>query len=412
MIIICLFKGDPMSQVYATSRNLLSHQPPEQPLYLFHRALLERSVGRFQQGFPGLLTYAVKANPSPMVIETLLQQGVGAFDVASLAEIELLHGLAQTSGKSVVLHYHNPIKPEAAIAKAWHEYGVRAFSLDDANELDKLIRQIPDPSSTELSVRYVAPVKHEVILDLNTKFGANVETAVDLLRKVSEAGFKASLTFHPGTQCTDAQAYVDFIACGAKIARQADVTLYRLNVGGGFPASYVKSQGPQLGHYFAAIDKAVKQHFDVPPGLVCEPGRSLVNDCVSLLLKVLHRRDNDNIFLNDGIYGGLMEMNFSDLGWPLLCWRNGQIIEGKNTAYTAFGPTCDSIDVLKEPMYLPRQLAAGDYIEIPLMGAYSSACATQFNGFLSASYVQVEESSYHALPQVHEDSVLAQVAGF
>lgn len=401
-----------MPQVYSTSRDLLQQQQPEQPLYLFHRVLLEQSIEQFQQGFPGLLTYAVKANPTAMVIETMLQQGVDAFDVASLAEIELVHGLAKAAGKTVVMHYHNPIKPEAAISKAWYEYGVRAFSLDDVNELDKLIRQIPDPASTELSVRYVAPVKHEVILDLNTKFGANVETAVDLLRKVSKAGFKSSLTFHPGTQCTDEQAYVDFIACGADIAHQAQVTLHRLNVGGGFPASYVKSQGPSLAYYFAAIEKAVKQHFKVPPALVCEPGRGLVNDCVSLLLRVQHRRDNDAIFLNDGIYGGLAEMNFADLGWPLLCWRKDQIVAGNITSYIAFGPTCDSIDVLKRPMYLPDQLAAGDYIEIPLMGAYASACATQFNGFLSDYYVQVEEPSYYALQQNHEGSGLAKAVGF
>ena len=401
-----------MSQVYSTTRELLQHQQPEQPMYLFHRTLLEQSIEQFQQGFPGLLTYAVKANPNALLINTMLQQGVTAFDVASLAEIELVHGLAKAAGINVALHYHNPIKPEADIAKAWHDYGVRVFSLDDASELEKLLRQIPEPSTTELSVRFVAPVKHKVILDLNTKFGANVETAVALLRKVNEVGFKPSLTFHPGTQCTDKQAYVDFIACAADIACRANVTLHRLNVGGGFPATYVKSQGPDLRDYFTAIKQAAKQHFEVPPALVCEPGRGLVNDCVSLLLKVNHRRDNDNIFLNDGIYGGLMEMNFADLGWPLLCWRNDQVITGKKTSYKAFGPTCDSIDVLKQPMYLPHQLAAGDYIEIPLMGAYSSACATQFNGFLSDAYVQVEESSYRALQQHQEEPTLAKVAGF
>ncbi len=400
-----------MSQVYSTSRELLLHQQPEQPMYLFHRTLLEQSIEQFQQGFPGLLTYAVKANPTAMVIDTILQQGVEAFDVASLAEIELVQGQAKKAGKAVVLHYHNPIKPEAAIAKSYHEYGVRAFSLDDVSELEKLMRQIPDPSTTELSVRFVAPMKHAVILDLNTKFGAKVETAIELLRKVSEAGFKPSLTFHPGTQCTTEQAYVDFIACAADIARQANVTLHRLNVGGGFPAIYVKSQGPDLVDYFAAIEKAANQYFNVAPALVCEPGRGLVNDCVSLLLKVNHRRANDDIFLNDGIYGGLMEMNFADLGWPLLCWRGDQVIAGKKTSYKAFGPTCDSIDVLKQPMYLPHQLAAGDYIEIPLMGAYSSACATQFNGFLSDAYVQVEASSYCALQQGHEEPVYAKVVG-
>jgi ornithine decarboxylase len=201
-----------MHKTYSNTRQLLQQQQPEQPLYLFHRALLEQSIDRFQQGFPGLLTYAVKANPSALVINTMLQQGVVAYDVASLAEIELVQSLANKADQLVTLHYHNPVKPEQAIGKAWHDFGVRSYSLDDEAELDKLVRQIPDPSSTELSVRFVAPTKHQVLLDLNTKFGANVETAVSLLRKVAKAGFKPSLTFHPGTQCTEKQAYVDFIA--------------------------------------------------------------------------------------------------------------------------------------------------------------------------------------------------------
>ncbi|MDP6969313.1 MAG: type III PLP-dependent enzyme [Gammaproteobacteria bacterium] len=390
-----------MPDMYMSSHQLLQQQAPEQPLYLFHRSLLTQSISQFQQGFPGLLTYAVKANPNALIIETMLEQGVLAYDVASLAEIALVQGLAEKAGQSVSLHYHNPIKSEPAIAKAWHEYGVRSFALDDEFELEKICRQIPDPSGTELSVRFVAPVKHQVVLDLNTKFGADVKTAIKLLRQVAEAGFKASLTFHPGTQCTDEQAYVDFIACAAEIAEQAGVSLHRLNVGGGFPASYVKSFGPNLERYFDVISQAVKQYFVTPPALVCEPGRGLVNDCVSLLLKVIHRRENNSIFLNDGIYGGLLEMKMVDLGWPLLCWRNGQLIDGPKDRFTVFGPTCDAIDVLPSPLQLPKQLAAGDYIEMPLMGAYSSASATQFNGFLSATYVTVQESSYCALQQYY-----------
>jgi ornithine decarboxylase len=397
-----------MLDCYPNTRHLMQHHQPEQPLYLFHKQLLEQSIDQFQQGFPGLLTYAVKANPSAMVIKAMLQHGVEAYDVASVAEIKLVQNLAKSLDKTVTLHYHNPIKSESAIAEAWHQCGVRSFALDDEFELAKLLKQIPDPASTELSVRFVAPVKHEVILDLNSKFGASVNGAIKLLRKVHAAGFKASLTFHPGTQCTQTQAYVDFIACAADIAKHAQVTLHRLNVGGGFPASYVKSFGPELAQYFAAIKTAVNTYFDVPPALVCEPGRSLVNDSVSLLLKVLHRRENGSLFLNDGVYGGLLEMKVVDLGWPMLCWRQGQLIDGERVPFKVFGPTCDSIDVLPTPMYLPKQIQDGDYIEVPLMGAYSSASATQFNGFLSDAYVQVKVSSYCSIQQA---SSLPLVAG-
>ena len=383
-----------MSAIYTTTSQLLQQQQPELPLYLFHRPLLEGNVQRFMAGFPGLVTYAVKANPNPMIIQTMLEQGMEAFDVASLAEIELVQSLAWQAGKRVALHYHNPIKTEPAIAKAWFDHGVRCFSLDDEFELQKLMRQVPSPAETELSVRFVAPEKHDVQLDLNSKFGATEADAAALLRQVAAAGFKPSLTFHPGTQCTEAKAYSDFIACAARIVKASGVDLYRLNVGGGFAANYLHSQAPDLNLYFDAISAAVEEHFDVAPPLVCEPGRAMVNDAVSLLVKVIHRRKEGQVFINDGVYGGFSEMNISNMGWPFLCWRGDRALEGKTQDFRVYGPTCDSIDVMPDHLAMPEQLAVGDYIEVPLMGAYSSAVATQFNGFQSNTYVQVTQSSY------------------
>ncbi len=407
-LIKTLTQGRVMTAIYTTTSHLLQQQQPELPLYLFHRPLLEGNVQRFMAGFPGLVTYAVKANPNPMIIQTMLEQGMQAFDVASLAEIELVQGLAWQAGKRVALHYHNPIKTEAAIAKAWFDHGVRCFSLDDELELEKLKRQVPNPSETELSVRFVAPEKHDVQLDLNSKFGANETDAAALLRLVAEAGFKPSLTFHPGTQCTEAKAYSDFIACAARIVKASGVELHRLNVGGGFAANYLHSQAPDLNNYFDAINSAVAEHFDVAPQLVCEPGRALVNDTVSLLVKVIHRRKGGQVFINDGVYGGFSEMNICNMGWPYLCWRGDQPLAGQVADFTVYGPTCDSVDVMPHHLPMPEQLAVGDYIEVPLMGAYSSSVATQFNGFQSNTYVQVTQSSYLT---IEDGATMPKVSG-
>lgn len=368
-------------------QDVMKHLKPDSPVYLFHADTLLQQSRRFQQHFSGLVTYAVKANPHPLVLHTLGQSGIQAFDVASLHEVQLIHQHVPHAQ----MHFNNPIKTPEVIRAAYEDYGVRSFALDDEFELSKLVKVCKAPQLTELTVRFALTLDNDAY-DLSSKFGATKEQAIQLLKQVADLGFKPSLTFHVGSQCTNPQAYDSYIQAAADIAQQARVALHRLNVGGGFPAVYTHKNLPSLETYFATIDKALAKAFpdkEKQPTLVCESGRAMVADCCHLLTKVLHRRQSQALFLNDGVYGGFMEQLMFKLTLPTTTWHDGQKRETVKEDFTLFGPTCDSVDKFSH-VSLPHDIEVGDYIEFACMGAYGSTTSTHFNGFSSEQYVMVD----------------------
>lgn len=190
--------------------------------------------------------------------------------------------------------------------------------------------------------------------------------------------------------------YERYLAAAAQISAAAGVQLVQINVGGGFPERYENARVPQLETYFDVIDQALRRHFNRPPRLMCEPGRAMVAPSVSLLSRVIHVRDDGRtLFLNDGVYGGMQEQSLVDLRLPVKVWRGARQLVGYSVDYQAFGPTCDPVDRLSRKMALPADVTAGDYIEFGLLGAYGSATSTSFNGFRSASYVNVLRGFHH-----------------
>ena len=354
--------------------DLLRRGAPEGPVLCFCPAVLRETAQTFLDGFPGEVTYAVKANPEPAVLENLAAAGIGAFDVASPAEIDLVRTVAPGAG----LHYNNPVRSGAEIARAVAA-GVRAFSLDSAGELFRLAARVP--AGAELSVRFKLPVKGAAY-DFGAKFGAEPEAAAALLREVAAAGYAPALTFHPGTQCAPPEVWRAYVTEAAAIARAAGVEIARLNVGGGFPAHRLAAEPPRLAPIFAAIDGAAAEAFGAArPALLCEPGRGLVAESCTLLTRIRALRD-DHVFLDDGIYGGLAEM----LSLPMtdrieVRAPDGARRAGPSVPRTVFGPTCDSLDRLPGEPALPEDAAEGDAVLFHGMGAYSGATATRFNGF-------------------------------
>lgn len=340
---------------------------PEHPVLFFCPDALRRVHARFVAGFPGLVTYAVKANPGPEVLRVLVGAGMRAFDVASLAEIAAVQAICPEA----VLHYNNPVRSRKEIAGAVAA-GVRSFSVDRVGELDKLVALCP--TGSEVSVRFKLPVAGAAY-DFGAKFGARPEQAVELMQRAARAGFTVSLSFHPGTQCADPKPWVSYIAAAAQIAAEAGVAPARLNVGGGMP-SHRGGLAPELDPFFKAISGAVAEAFVQPPALLCEPGRGMVADSMALALRV-KARDGHVLFLNDGRYGTLTE--FADIGAVERVWVPGR--SGDPVPFTVFGPTCDSLDMLPAPLMLPGNLDEGDYLVFEGMGAYSSVLATPFNGY-------------------------------
>lgn len=354
-----------------TPRQYILDHTPDHPVLFFSPERLNQTARQFLDGFPGLVTYAVKANPEPVVLDNLVAAGITAFDVASPAEMQAV----RTAHPDAILHYNNPVRSEAEIAVA-RAYDIASASVDDMAGLEGIA-----PLGCEVAVRFKLPVKGAAY-DFGEKFGATPEEAEALLRRAAELGLPLAMTFHPGTQCTDPEAWVAYIREAACIAGRAGVTLDRLNVGGGFPA-HRAGAAPALAPIFTRIADATLEVFGPDaPALVCEPGRAMVAESFCLATRVKALRRGDAIVLNDGIYGGLSEQR--DIGQTdrlRIIGRDGASRKGACLNRVVYGPTCDSLDRLPGRFALPGDLAAGDYLIFDGMGAYSLSIATRFNGY-------------------------------
>jgi ornithine decarboxylase len=345
---------------------------PDEPVFCFSPTALAERANVFLNNFPGLVTFAVKSNPSVEVIRTLAKTGLTHWDVASVHEMKLVHSISPTA----TFHYHNPVKSRR-------------------EELQKIADIIGADASVEIAVRFVLPRdRGSSAHDFSTKFGAAEHICVELLKQAVALGYQPLLTFHPGSQSRDPQTYVRHIEAAARIAKSADVKVFALNVGGGFPANYMLSTAPEPNVFFRIIEEAVAKYFNGhTPKLECEPGRGLVANCMSLLSRVkLVCTDGDDIFINDGVYGALMEyMQAPELKPPFRVIRDGKVIHGAVKSWKVFGPTCDPLDVLPHNLDILEGLREGDYIEFGTLGAYGVSTLTKFNGYGGHEIVEVEK---------------------
>lgn len=370
--------------VWTSPRALLAAQEPDAPVLFFCPEALQATARRFVAGFPGLVTFAVKSNPAPEVLDNLAAAGIAGFDVASPVEIALIRDRVP----GAALHYNNPVRSRREIATAARA-GIASWSVDCAGELAKLADGLPD-RDTEVAVRIALPVKGAAY-DFGAKFGATPEAAARLLAEVARLGFRPAITFHPGTQCTAPDAWVRYIEASAEIARAAGVRIARLNVGGGFPSHRIGA-APDLESIFAAIDNATARAFGAArPRLVCEPGRAMVAEAFSLAVRVKSLRVDGTAYLNDGIYGQLAELPIMGMIDRItVLGPDGLARKGASRPCTVFGPTCDSLDRLPGQVPLPADLSEDDYILISGMGAYSLATETGFNGYGRAEVATVQ----------------------
>ena len=372
----------PTTAIPANAPALSKTLDGETAIFCFSADALTRRAKLFMNDFKGETSFAVKANPSREVVAALVKAGLKSWDVASVPEMELVHSIQPEAH----FHYHNPVKSRREIERAYKEFNCRRFCIDCKEELAKITDIVGTDRNIEIAVRLVLPRDRGASAhDFSTKFGAPEHIAIELLKKVKAFGFIPVLTFHPGSQSKDPQTYARHIEAAARIAKHANVTITKLNVGGGFPADYEYSKAPEPDVYFRAIEVARDQHFaGLPlPQLECEPGRGLVAGCMSLLTCVkLVCTDGDDIFINDGVYGGLMEYwQVPELKPPVRAIRNGKVLEGSVKNWKVFGPTCDPMDVLPHRLDLPANLQDGDFVEFGMLGAYGISTLTHFNGY-------------------------------
>ncbi len=385
----------------------ISAARPVQPVTLIRPHAALRAARFFSEKFPGRSLYAVKANPSPALLETLWEGGITHYDVASIAEVRLV---ARTLPQATLCFMH-PVKAEEAIAEAYFKHNVRTFSLDSQEELDKIVRATASngvaAADLTLCVRLRVSSDHSK-LSLASKFGVDLADAAPLLMAARQVADALGICFHVGSQAMSPQAYSDAMARVRAAIVSAAVTVDVIDVGGGFPSSYPGMEPPPLERYFRTIHEAFESlPVSYSAELWCEPGRALSAEYASLLVRV-ERRRGDELYINDGAYGALFDA--AHIGWrfPVALLREPDS-HARNIGFSFYGPTCDDMDRMAGPFELPADTQAGDFIEIGMLGAYGCAMRTAFNGFTADETVVVEDEPMASL--YVEQAEPAKVAG-
>jgi ornithine decarboxylase len=357
---------------------------PVQPVTLLRPHAARRAARFFVEKFPGRSLYAVKANPSPDLLRILWDSGVTHYDVASLAEVRLV---AETLPEAQLCFMH-PVKAEEAIAEAY-ALGVRTFSLDTMDELEKIVRATGEAQDLNLCVRIRVSSDHAK-LSLASKFGAEPHEVKELLFATRQAADALGICFHVGSQAMSPSAYSEAMERVRSAIVEAAVTVDIVDVGGGFPSVYPGMEPPSLDAYFSVIAKAFESlPISYSAELWCEPGRALSAEYASVLVRVEKRR-GDQLYINDGAYGALFDA--AHIGWrfPVKLVREEES-ETRNMPFSFYGPTCDDLDHMAGPFHLPADIGPGDYIEIGMLGAYGCAMRTGFNGFGVTQKVIVDD---------------------
>jgi ornithine decarboxylase len=368
----------------ATQRILdfLAGLHPEGPCLVVDLDVVRDNYLSFARAMPATrIFYAVKANPAPEILSLLAGLG-SCFDTASLPEIEMVLAAGATPER---ISFGNTIKKERDIARA-HELGVTLFAVDSVEEVEKIARAAPG-----------AKVFCRILTDgagaewpLSRKFGCVAEMAIDVLDVAHRLGLNAyGISFHVGSQQMQLSAWERALKQASRIFRtlgERGIVLSMVNLGGGFPARYLKDV-PKIERYGDAIQKGLAKHFgNAIPETIIEPGRGMVGSAGVIKAEVVlvskKQADDDKrwVFLDIGKFGGLAETMEEAIRYPISTLRD----EDPKAPCIIAGPTCDSADVLyeKKPYDLPITLTVGDEVLIEAAGAYTTTYSSvAFNGF-------------------------------
>ena len=365
---------------------LVKQLRPTEPVYCIRRKSIQLSSKYFQNKFPGKILYAVKTNPNPVVLKTILESGINNFDIASIKEIEAIKKI----NPNAICSYMHTVKSRESINEAYFKYGIKAYSLDTKDELIKIIESTNNAKDLELFIRVAVSNEHAEI-DLSKKFGAINSEASALLRLAKQYAKKIGLSFHVGSQCMHPISYTKGIAEIGNIIKKTKIIPDVINIGGGFPTIYPDLIPQSLDNYFKEINEALSNlKLKKLPEVICEPGRAIVAESGSTIVRV-NLRKKQKLYINDGTYGTLFDAGVPNIVYPSRIIKNGKLISKKLTAFDFYGPTCDSMDYMKGPFILPNNIKENDYIELGQLGAYGLTFRTEFNGFFSDNIYEVED---------------------
>ena len=373
-------------QKFKSVDELVNQLKPIEPVYCIRKRSIQLASKYFQSKFSGKVLYAVKTNPNPLVLKTIVESGIENFDVASIKEIEVIKKISPNANCS----FMHTVKNRENIKEAYFNHGIKTFSLDTKDELIKIIESTNQAKDLELLVRVSVSNEHAEI-DLSKKFGAISSDAVGLLRLAKQYAKKVGLGFHVGSQCMHPISYTKGISEIGNIINKTKIVPDVINIGGGFPTIYPDLVPQSLDNYFNEIKKGLKNlKLEKLPEIICEPGRAIVAESGSTIVRV-NLRKKQKLYINDGTYGTLFDAGVPNIVYPSKLITDGRIISKKLTSFDFFGPTCDSMDYMKGPFILPNNIKENDYIELGQLGAYGLTFRTHFNGFYSDNIFEVED---------------------
>ena len=375
-------------QRFASTYELSKALTPDVPTVCFRPARLRAAADWFRETFPGVPYYAVKANPSPHILTGLSDAGITTFDVASIGEVEQV--AAHVPGAQMA--FMHPVKNRRAIARAYSEFGVRAFVLDSARELSKICEETGGAKDLDLVVRLSVDNSGSV-MPLAGKFGAGGEDAATLIQETRRAGARLGISFHVGSQAMDPEAWTRAIRDVAEVSARAGIAPDIINVGGGFPSLYPGLAPPPMDDYAAAISSALKQNGFQSCEIWGEPGRALVAEAESLLTRIELAKPG-RLYLNDGGFGAMYDAVNVRWSFPIRAIKQTGEPSTTLIPYRLHGPTCDPEDRWPEATMFPDNLEEGDWLEFGQMGAYGAAMASRFNGFGRLQHAEVEDAPF------------------
>ena len=373
-------------QKFKSVGELVNRLKPTKPVYCIRRKSIQLASKFFQNKFSGKVLYAVKTNPHPIVLKTIIESGIENFDVASIKEIEAIRKI-KPNAECLYMH---TVKSRESIKEAYFKHKIKSFSLDTKDELIKIIENTNQAKDLKLFVRVAVSNEHAEI-DLSKKFGAINSEATGLLRLAKQYSKKIGLSFHVGSQCMNPISYAKGISEIGNIIKKTKIVPDVINIGGGFPTIYPDLVPQSLDNYFDEIKKNLKNlNLKKLPEIICEPGRAIVAESGSTIVRV-NLRKKQKLYINDGTYGTLFDAGVPNIVYPSKLITSGKIISKKLTSFNFYGPTCDSMDYMKGPFILPKNIKENDYIELGQLGAYGLTFRTKFNGYYSDSIYEVED---------------------
>jgi ornithine decarboxylase len=386
-------------QKFTNVDELVSTLKPDYPVYCIRPDSIKTSTQFFINNFPGKVLYAVKTNPNKEVLKHIIKNGIKNFDAASINEIQLIRNLKPDAK----IYFMHTVKSRNDISKAYYNLGIKDFALDTKDELIKILEATNHAKDLTLYIRISISNEHAEI-DLSRKFGAPASEALGLVRLCKEHANKIGISFHVGSQCMHKISFAKAINEVGNIIKKTKIIPDIINVGGGFPSVYPDLNPEPLENYLNEIKNSItKLNLPNIPELICEPGRAIVAESGSTIVKVTLRK-KQKLYINDGTYGTLFDAGVPNFILPSRMILNGKIQSKKLTAFNFFGPTCDSMDYMKGPFMLPNNIKEGDYIELGQLGAYGLTFRTKFNGFYSDEIFETKDqpimSSYDASSKV------------